>query len=167
MLNAGLNVPLWSIHSLSITLRYFRLFLLKMKNIPGGKGKESNVSLIITKTLFNSIKLGLLGDYIRNEESIDSTRNRISPLKVFHSLLYRRSSVLQDIYFLYQIWRFVSVCVNKYTKIKASMWEKLHNCQRTKRWWSWHVISIIAENEPQAYHKTQFTYSESWPHPTS
>jgi len=74
-----------------------------MKNIPEGKNKESKVSLTITKMLFNSIKLSLLGDYIRNEESINSTRNRISLLKVFHSLLYQRSSIHQDIYFLYQI----------------------------------------------------------------
>ena len=74
-----------------------------MKNIPEGKTKERKFSLIITKTLFNSVKLSLLGDYIRNEESINSTRNRISLLKVFHSLLYRQSCILQDIYFLYQI----------------------------------------------------------------
>ena len=34
--------------------------------------------------------------------------DRISPLKVFHVLLYRRSSILQDIYFLYCIGRFLS-----------------------------------------------------------
>ena len=45
----------------------------------------------------------LLGDWIRNEEAINSTRNRISSLKVFHVLLYRRSSILQDIYFLHRI----------------------------------------------------------------
>ena len=44
---------------------------------------------------------------MRNEEVLNSTRNRISTLNVFHVLLYRRSSNLQDIYFLYCIRRFV------------------------------------------------------------
>ena len=41
-----------------------------------------------------------------NEEAFNSTRNRISSLKVFHVLFYRRSIGLQDIYFLYRIRRF-------------------------------------------------------------
>ena len=40
--------------------------------------------------------------------AINSTRNRISSLNVFHFLLYRRSSIFQDIYFLYLLRRFVS-----------------------------------------------------------
>ena len=35
-------------------------------------------------------------------------RNRISSLKVFHVLLYRRLSILQDIYFLFHIRLLVS-----------------------------------------------------------
>ena len=35
--------------------------------------------------------------------AINSTRSRISSLNVFHFLLYRRSSIFQDIYFLYLI----------------------------------------------------------------
>ena len=39
---------------------------------------------------------------------INSRQNRIYSLKVFHFVLYRRSSILQDIYFLYRAQRFVS-----------------------------------------------------------
>ena len=51
---------------------------------------------------------------MRNKEAISSTRNMISSLKVFYVLLYLRSSILQDIYFLYRIQRFVSGLI-KYT----------------------------------------------------
>ena len=39
---------------------------------------------------FIRVKSRLLGDYIRNEEAINSARNRISSLKVCQVLLYRR-----------------------------------------------------------------------------
>ena len=39
---------------------------------------------------------------------INSRQNRIYSLKVFHFVLYRRSCILQDIYFLYRAQRFVS-----------------------------------------------------------
>ena len=60
----------------------------------------------------------------------------ISSLKVFHFLLYQRSSVLQVIYFLYRIQRFFSelithACVNTW-KPRASIREKLHHCQRAE-----------------------------------
>ena len=111
----------------------------------------------------------LLGDWIRNEEAINSTRNRISSLKVFHVLLYRRSSILQDIYFLHRIWRFVSELIEYATmntwKSKVSIREKLY-CQRAKTWWTslwtWRVISIIEENKRHAHHKThciQWTFT--------
>ena len=45
---------------------------------------------------------------MQNEEAMNSTRNRIYSRKVFRFLLYWRSSILQDIYFLYRIRRFVS-----------------------------------------------------------
>ena len=60
----------------------------------------------------NALKSGnscLLGDQIRNEEAINSTR--ISLLKVFHFPLHRRSSIFQNIYFLHRIRRWLSVCV--------------------------------------------------------
>ena len=53
--------------------------------------------------LRRGFKSRFLGDSIRNKEAIISTPNRIYSLKVFHSLLYRRSSTVQDIYFLYLI----------------------------------------------------------------
>ena len=46
------------------------------------------------------------------------------------------------------------VRVYKYTKSKASTREKLLHCQRAKTWWTWRVISVIAENKPHAHHKT-------------
>ena len=48
----------------------------------------------------------------------------------------------------------------------ASILEKLHHYQRTKTWWTWRVISIIAENKWHAFHKTHFVYNESLQHPT-
>ena len=68
-------------------------------------------------------------------EAIHSTRNRISSLNVFQFLLYRRSSIFQDDYFLYHIWRFASELINKRKSRKRD-------------------ISIIAENKPYAHHKT-------------
>ena len=32
--------------------------------------------------------------------------------------------------------------------------ETLHHCQRSKKGFTWHVISIIAKNRPHAHHKT-------------
>ena len=37
---------------------------------------------------------------------------------------------------------------------RASIPEKSHHCQRLKKWFTWHVISIVAENKPHAHHKT-------------
>ena len=39
-------------------------------------------------------------------------------------------------------------------KFKASIPEKLHHCQRSKKWFTWHIISIISENKPQYYINT-------------
>ena len=85
----------------------------------GSGNKDSSafvhVSIFITLLLLlgnkNALKNGqssLLGDLIRIERVINSTRNRISTLNVFHVLLYRRLSNLQDISFLYCIRRFDS-----------------------------------------------------------
>ena len=35
-----------------------------------------------------------------------------------------------------------------------------------KKWFTWHIISIIAENKPHAHHKTPFAYNESLQPPT-
>ena len=40
--------------------------------------------------------------------------------------------------------------------------EKLHHCQRSKKWFTWHVISIIPENKWHAHHKIPFAYNESF-----
>ena len=66
-------------------------------------------------------------------QAINSTRNRIPSLKVFHFLLCWRSSILLFLNWLER------VC--KCTKIK-------------QRWWTWRFISIVAENKPCAHHKT-------------
>ena len=42
-------------------------------------------------------------------------------------------------------------CINTRKSIPR---EKLNHCQRPKTWWTWRVISIIAENKPLAHHKT-------------
>ena len=40
----------------------------------------------------------------------------------------------------------------KYTKIQEIP-EKLHHCQRSKKLFTWHVISIIALNKSHAHHR--------------
>ena len=92
-------------------------------------------------------------------EAIYSTRNRISSLTVFHVLLYRRPSILQDIHFSYRIRRVVFelvkyVCINT-RKSRASIGEEvLLHCWRAKTWWTWRVISFIAVKKRPAHHKT-------------
>ena len=49
----------------------------------------------------------LLGDQIRNEEAILHGTGLTSE-KILHFLPYRQSRILQDVYFLYRIRRFVS-----------------------------------------------------------
>ena len=98
---------------------------------------------------------------MRNSEVINSnhsTRNRISLLKVFHSLLYWWPRSLQDIYFLYRIQLFFAeligyACINTW-KSRALIQEKLHHRQRAKVWWAWHVISVIAGKKTCLPHKT-------------
>ena len=50
--------------------------------------------------------------------AINSKQNRISLLKVFYFLLYRRWSIFQDIYFLYHIRRFVSELIRTRVSIQ-------------------------------------------------
>ena len=94
-------------------------------------------------------------------EAIYSTRNRISSLTVFHVLLYRRPSILQDIHFSCRIRWFVFelveyVCINT-QKSRASIGRKFNllHYRRAKPWWTWSVISFIAEKKRPAHHKTQ------------
>ena len=77
--------------------------------------------------------------------------NRISSLKVFHVLLYRRLSILQDMYFLCRIRRFVSELIEDacmHTIQESQGPRNFRHCQKAKTWWPWRVISIIAENKP-------------------
>ena len=82
---------------------------------------------------FIRVKSRLLGDQIRNEEAINSARNRISSLKVCQVLLYRRQSISQDIYLLilYRIGPFVSELFQSARintpKSRASTREKLQS----------------------------------------
>ena len=58
--------------------------------------KDHSFAELKQERCLKSVKSRFLGDSVRNEEAINSKRNRISPLNVFHFLLYRRSSILQD-----------------------------------------------------------------------
>ena len=100
----------------------------------------------------------------RNEEAINSTWNRIYSLKVLNFLLYRRR-VFFRISTFYCFWidlvrvlatteirlRLQAIRVYKYNG--ASVPGKLHHCQRSKTWFTWHVSSIIAKNKKHAHHK--------------
>ena len=59
----------------------------------------SYVTLMSKPRMLLKVTSRLLGDYIRNEEAINSTPNRTSSLKVVHFLLYRRSNIPYNIYF--------------------------------------------------------------------
>ena len=54
-------------------------------------------------------------------------------------------------YFIYGIWQFVSELIEyvyKYTEIKGLDWREIYIIAREqKKWWTWHVISLIAKNE--------------------
>ena len=66
-------------------------------------------------------------------------------------------SIDVDTFYLFLNWfstrisddqKYVRGRVYRYTKIQRPFddSEKLHHCQRSKKWFAWHVISIIAEN---------------------
>ena len=107
------------------------------------------------------------------KEAINSARNRISSLKDFQFLLYRRSSILQDIYFLYRIRRFVSEFIQ-------------YSCKRLLEIrWQWQVVRVYklhenqgprfgdhcqtAKHKPHAHQKTHLhtmkVYNTQQPHP--
>ena len=96
----------------------------------------------VTRTLLKGLSSSL-GEYKRNEEAINSTRDRISSLKIFHVLLYRR--------LVSELFEYAYINARK---SRASIREKLHHCQSAKMWWTRRVISVIAENNPHARHKT-------------
>ena len=72
-------------------------------------GDALSVPFIVSccKTIFNKnaltgkLSLACLEIRSRNEEAINSTRNRIYLLQVFHFLLYRRSRIFKTLLFIY------------------------------------------------------------------
>ena len=100
----------------------------------------------------------------RNEETItNSTRNRIYSPKVF--LVTTLSTSILFTCLWTDLVRVLATTGNtspvaSYMRIQmhensgASIPEKVHHCQRPKKWFTWHVMSIIAENKSHAHHKT-------------
>ena len=100
----------------------------------------------------------------RNEETItNSTRNRIYSPKVF--LVTTLSTSILFTCLWTDLVRVLATTgdtspVASYMRIQmhensgASIAEKVHHCQRPKKWFTWHVMSIIAENKSHAHHKT-------------
>ena len=121
-----------------------------------------------TRTLLQRLSLSCLEIRSSNEKAINSTRNRIYSLKVFHFLLYRHRVFFRMFtFYLFLNWLSTRVSDDqKYVcgrrlyarkiqkNLRASIPEKLHHCHRSKKWFTWHVISIIVENKPRAHHKT-------------
>ena len=96
-----------------------------------------------------------------NEEAINSTRKRIYSLKVFFT------SYLIDVNTSYLFLNWFSTLVSDDQKYVCG--RRLYACINTrkftdldsreitslpKKWFTCHVISIIAENKPHAHHKT-------------
>ena len=100
----------------------------------------------------------------RNEETItNSTRNRIYSPKVF--LVTTLSTSILFTCLWTDLVRVLATTgdtspVASYMRVQmhensgASIPEKVHHCQRAKKWLTWHVMSIIAENKSHAHHKT-------------
>ena len=109
------------------------------------------VSKTLNKNALKSGKSHLLGDSIRNEEAIISTQNRISSLKMFFTSCCIGSQVFfRNLLFMSYLTMTEYMCINTW----KSIGQKLHHCHRAKTWWTWHVISFIAENKPRTHHKT-------------
>ena len=75
-------------------LHFDQMFSLSINN--------RNVDIVYSSknALKAVVSLACLVIRSRNKEAINSTRNRVYSLKVCHLLLYRRSSILQDVYSL-------------------------------------------------------------------
>ena len=112
-------------------------------------------------TLTAEFSLTCLEIRLRNEEAINSTRNMLYPLKVFTSCF-----IDVDTFYLFLNWFSTHVSddqkyrqakrMYKYTKIQGPQFQRnyIKCCQISKKWLTWHVISIIAENKLHAHHKT-------------
>ena len=111
-----------------------------------------------------AVSLACLEIRSRNEEAINSTRNMIIilakgflPPTLSTSILFICFSI--DLVHVLATTKNTSV-VAGYTRVwihensRASIPEKLHHCQISKKWFIRQVISIIAENKSHAHHKT-------------
>ena len=89
----------------------------------------------VTRTLLKCLSSSF-GDKIRNEEAINSTRDRISSIKFFYVLLYRRSSTSWDIDVSYRVRRLVSelfeYAYKNARKSRASIREKKKSLPKRK-----------------------------------
>ena len=125
---------------------------------------SSTVVYLNKNALTSAISLACLETRSRNEEAVNSTQNTIYSLRVFYFLLYRRRYFFC---FWIDLERVLATtgnnvcgcklyaCINTQKLYsRASIPEKRHHCQRSKNLFTWHVISIIAENKPHAHHKT-------------
>ena len=62
--------------------------------------------------------------------------------------------------------RMLYACINPWKFKGLDSREFLHHCQRSKSDYTWHVISIIAKNNPHAHHKTHLHTKKiynTWP----
>ena len=114
---------------------------------------------------YSGIQSRLFGS--RNEEANNSTRNMIYSLKVFCFLLYRRryflflkrfsTRVSDDQKYLCSRRLYACINIRKFRGLNST--EKLHHCQKSKKWFTRHIISIIAENKSHAHHNTVKVYN--------
>ena len=110
-------------------------------------------SFVIKQERANSgISLASLEIRWRNERAINSTRNMILLLDTFHLFLNWVSKRVSDDQ-KYVCGCGLFACINT-RKARVSIPEKLHHCQRSNKWFTWHVILIIAESKTHAHHKT-------------
>ena len=151
----------WSWPSFDTTLP-----ALLCKSCPSFAYQYFSSIILITKGRFVSkqapVSLACLEIRSRNEEAINSTRTRIYSLNVF--LLPTLSTSRLFTCFWIDLVRALTTTGNtsavaSYTRVyihedsRASIAEKLNNCQRSKKWFTWHLISIIAENKLYSRHK--------------
>ena len=77
--------------------------IIKSLRSPNNYSPQVQFILLNKTALKIGVQSRLLGDQIRNEEVINSTRNRIYSLKVFYFLLYFIDGPVFQDYFLYRI----------------------------------------------------------------
>ena len=101
----------------------------------------------IKQEVLINVESRLLADYIKQmRRRLFLHETGFPTLNVFHSLLYRRSSILQDIYLLFI--SYSTIC--EYPRVNTRNSREI----TAKTWWTWRVVSISAENKLHAHHKT-------------